>query len=55
MARDLKPLNSSSKGKIYGLCEMCGERVRGSHQFITAEEGYCHTKCMAESQVVAMA
>jgi hypothetical protein len=55
MVRDLNPLNSPNKGKIYGICEMCGERVRGSHQYITAEEGYCHRKCIEENQVVAMA
>lgn len=39
--------------KTYGKCIICGDRVRGSDQYITAVEGYTHRKCIAGAEILA--
>lgn len=32
--------------KKFGKCVICGDRVLNRHDFVTAEEGYCHRACL---------
>jgi hypothetical protein len=36
----------TASAKKFGKCVICGERVHSTHEFITAEEGYCHRTCI---------
>lgn len=38
--------------KRYGRCLLCGDRVVGSDNFLTVQEGYCHSNCLNDTMVV---